>query len=100
MLISQIFPVVSVYKLPEGQYAYQGNVINFSQDIKEFITHLSRDPSSLDLLIVQRYTENESNFRDFQVRQEKIMRALQWLKATIYSIVTLILMIIYCKHCQ
>ena len=81
MLISQIFPVVSVYKLPRGQYAYQENVINFSQDVKEFITHLLRDPSLLDLLIVQHYTENESNFYDFQVHQEKIICALQWLKA-------------------
>ena len=81
MLIAQIFPVVSVYNLPGGQYAYRGNIINFPQDVQEFVTRLPRDPSSLDLLIVRRYTENGSNFRDFHVRRGKVMQALQWLKA-------------------
>ena len=81
MLIAQIFPVVSVYNLPGGQYAYRGNIINFPQDVQEFVTRLPRDPSSLDLLVVRRYTENGSNFRDFQVHREKVMRALLWLKA-------------------
>lgn len=44
------------------------------------MTQLPRNPSSLDLLIVRRYTENGSNFRDFHVRREKVMRALLWLK--------------------
>ena len=81
MLIAQIFPVVSVYNLPGGQYTYRGNIINFLQDVQEFVTRLPRDPSSLDLLIVRRYTENGTNFRDFQVRREKVMQALLWLKA-------------------
>ncbi|PKB95056.1 hypothetical protein RhiirA5_437452 [Rhizophagus irregularis] len=64
ILIAQIFPVVSVYNLPGGQYAYRGNVINFPQDVQKFVTHLPRDPSSLDLLIVRRYTEDGSNFHN------------------------------------
>ena len=36
MLIAQIFSIVSVYCLRDGQYAYRGNVINFSQDVLEF----------------------------------------------------------------
>ena len=40
MLIAQIFPIVSVYCLREGQYSYRGNVINFPQDVLEFTTHL------------------------------------------------------------
>ena len=47
MLIAQTFPIVSVYYLRGGQYAYSGNVINFPQDIGEFVSHLSRHPSSL-----------------------------------------------------
>ncbi|CAG8741528.1 5472_t:CDS:2, partial [Rhizophagus irregularis] len=62
MLIAQVFPIVSVYNLPGGQYAYCGNIINFPQDVQE------------------RYTENGSNFRDFHVRREKVMQALRWLK--------------------
>jgi hypothetical protein len=33
MLIAQTFPIVSIYYLCGGQYAYSGNVINFPQDI-------------------------------------------------------------------
>ena len=40
MLISQTFPIVSVYYLHRGQYAYSGNVINFPQDIGEFVSRL------------------------------------------------------------
>jgi len=80
MLIAQVFPVVSVYTLPGGQHAYRGNIINFPQDVQEFVTRLPHDPSSLNLLIVRRYSEDGSNFRDFHVRRRKVMRALQWLK--------------------
>lgn len=80
MLIAQVFPIVSVYNLSGGQYAYCGNIINFPQDVQEFMTQLPRDPLSLDLLIVRCYNENGSNFRDFHVRREKVIRALQWLK--------------------
>jgi hypothetical protein len=78
MLIAQVFPVVSVYTLPGGQHAYRGNIINFPQ---EFAARLLRDPSSLDLLIVWRYSENGNNFQDFNVRQKKVIQAFQWLKA-------------------
>ncbi|PKY46625.1 hypothetical protein RhiirA4_409171 [Rhizophagus irregularis] len=81
MLIAQVFPIVSVYNLPGGQYAYRGNIINFPQDVQEFVTRLPRNPSTLDLVIIRRYTENGSNFRDFHVRREKVMQALRWLKA-------------------
>jgi len=80
MLIAQVFPVVSVYNLPGGQHAYRGNIINFPQDVQEFAARLPRDPSSLDLLIVRRYSEDGSNFRDFHVRRGKVMQALRWLK--------------------
>jgi len=62
MLIAQVFPVISVYTLPGGQHAYRGNIINFLQDVQEFVTRLPRDPSSLNLLIVRRYFEDGSNF--------------------------------------
>src|SRR5947209_1838584 len=80
MLIAQVFPVISVYTLPGGQHAYRGNIINFPQDVQEFASRLPHDPSSLDLLIVRRYSEDGSNFRDFNVRRGKVTRALHWLK--------------------
>ena len=49
MLIAQVFTVMSVYRLRGGQYGYQGNVINFSQDIREFTKRLPRTPSSIDI---------------------------------------------------
>lgn len=47
MLIAQIFPIISVYYLRGGQYAYRGNVINFPQDVQEFATRLPRRLMSL-----------------------------------------------------
>jgi len=38
MLIAQTFPIVSVYYLRGDQYAYSGNVINFPQDVGEFVS--------------------------------------------------------------
>jgi len=40
MLIARVFPVMSVYRLREGQHGYRGNVINFPQDVQEFATYL------------------------------------------------------------
>ena len=81
MLIARVFPVMSVYRLREGQHGYRGNVINFPQDVQEFATYLPRNPSSLDVLVVRRQSANNSTgFRDFKVRHAKVARALCWLK--------------------
>lgn len=76
MLIAQIFPVISVYCLRGGQYAYRGNVINFPQDVLEFTTRLPRHPPLLDILVVRRQSANRLAFRDFNVRRIKVSRAL------------------------
>ena len=80
MLIARIFPIVSVYCLRGGQYAYRGNVINFPQDVMEFASHLPRNPSSLDVLVVQRQSANGQAFQNFNVRRTKVACALRWLK--------------------
>ena len=36
MLISAVLPIMSLYKLPHGQYAYSGHVINLPQDVASF----------------------------------------------------------------
>ncbi|CAG8615853.1 14656_t:CDS:2, partial [Cetraspora pellucida] len=64
MLIAQVFPVISVYNLHRGQYTYCGNVINFSQDLQEFVTCLLHDSLSLDVLIVQHHSTNSPEFSD------------------------------------
>src|SRR5581483_11805034 len=81
MLISQVFIVISVYRLREGQTGYRGNVINFPQDVLGFTSQLPRNPSTLDVLVVRRQSPNDPNaFRDFSVRRSKVRRALIWLK--------------------
>ncbi|CAG8606715.1 20363_t:CDS:2 [Rhizophagus irregularis] len=58
-----------------------GNVINFPQDIGEFVFRLPRHPSTLDTLIVCRSSaESSTSFRDFTVRRDKVRKALCWLK--------------------
>ena len=54
MLVSAIMPVMSIYKLPHGQYGYSGHVINFHQDVKSFATTLPRLTSDIDILVVRR----------------------------------------------
>ena len=72
MLIAQVFTVITVYRLREGQNGYRGNVINFSRDIQSFTNKLSRDPSTLDVLVVRHQSSDDpSTFRDFTVRREK-----------------------------
>ncbi|EXX52124.1 hypothetical protein RirG_255710 [Rhizophagus irregularis DAOM 197198w] len=70
-----------IYYLHGGQYAYSGNVINFLQDIGEFVSHLSRHLSTLDTLIIRRSSaESSTSFRDFTVHRDKVRKALCWLK--------------------
>lgn len=51
MLISPVMPMVSVYRLPLGQYSYSGHVINLPQDIAGFVTTLPRHANELDVIL-------------------------------------------------
>ena len=80
MLISAVLPIMSLYKLPHGQYAYSGHVINLPQDVASFTNSLLRLPSELDVIIVRK--EGACNtHRDFRVRKAVVLHALQWLVA-------------------
>ena len=79
MLASAIMPVMSIYKLPHGQYGYSGSVINFPQDVKSFGTTLPRLPSEIDILVVR--MEKEQTHRDFHVMRRVVEEALTWLLA-------------------
>ncbi|RGB24503.1 hypothetical protein C1646_610599, partial [Rhizophagus diaphanus] len=58
-----------------------GNVIYFSQNVQELATKLPRHPSSLDMLVIRHHSaSNPEIFRDFRVRHNKVIRALNWLK--------------------
>ena len=80
MLISAVLPIMSLYRLPHGQYGYSGHVINLPQDIASFATSLPRLPSKLDVIVVRKEGATQSH-RDFRVRRSVVLRALQWLLA-------------------
>ena len=50
MLVSAVIPIMSIYRLPLGQYSYTGHVINLPQDVISLAHSLSRLPSELDVL--------------------------------------------------
>ena len=77
MLISRVLPIMSLYRLPHGQYAYSGHVINLPQDIACFANSLPRLPSELDIIVIRKGAAN--SHRDFHVRRAVVLRALQWL---------------------
>ena len=75
MLILRVLPIMSVYRLPYGQYGYSGHILNLPQDITSFINSLPRCPATLDLVIVRREGSTTSH-RDFKVRRSVVLRAL------------------------
>ena len=78
MLISRILPIMSLYRLPHGQYSYSGHVINLPQDVASFANSLPRLPSKLDIITVRKEGTANSH-RDFHVRRHVVLSALQWL---------------------
>ena len=80
MLISRVLPIMSLYRLPHGQYAYSGHVINLPQDVASFVNSLPRLPSELDVIVVRKEGASDSH-RDFRVRKSVVLVALQWLLA-------------------
>ena len=80
MLISGVLPIMSLYCLPHGQYAYSGHVINLPQDVASFTNTLPRLPSQLDVIVVRKEGAAESH-HDFRVRRSVVFCALQSLLA-------------------
>ena len=90
MLISWVLPIMSVYRLPHGQYGYSGHILNLPQDLTSFVNSLPRCPLTLDVIIVRREGMSASH-RDFKVRRSNVLRALHWLieHNTYYSDITI-----------
>jgi len=80
MLISPVIPMISIYRLPHGQYGYSGHVINLPQDVSGFVNSLPRHPSELDIILVKHPDISQSH-RDFRVRRTVVLQALQFLIA-------------------
>ena len=49
-----VMPIMSVYRLPQGQYGYSGHVVNLPQDVASFVQSLPRLPSELDVIVVRK----------------------------------------------
>ena len=80
MLISAVLPIMTLYRLPQGQYGYSGHVVNLPQDIGSFATSLPWHPHQLDVIIVRKEGSNQTH-RDLRVRRSVVLKALQWLVA-------------------
>lgn len=78
MLISPILPIMTLYRLPHGQYSYSGHIINLPQDVSSFANSLPRLPNQLDVIIVRKQGSTETH-HDFRVRRSVVLCALQWL---------------------
>ncbi len=78
MLIACVLPIMTIYRLPHGQYGYSGHVLNLPQDVTSFTSSLPRSPSQLDVIIVRKEGATGSH-KDFRVRRSVVLRALQWL---------------------
>ena len=79
MIISGVLPIMSLYRLPHGQYAYSGHVIKLPLDVASFANSLPQLPSELDIIVVRK--EGAANTHDFRVRRDVVLHALQWLLA-------------------
>ncbi|KAL7297052.1 hypothetical protein TKK_0009478 [Trichogramma kaykai] len=79
MLISRVHPVVSLYRVNGGQYAYSGSVINFTQNIHEYIDTLPMNVEELTSTILFN-RDTAHGVAQFRVRSDKVLRALLWLK--------------------
>ena len=78
--MAHAFPVIilSVYTKPDGQRAYKGHCIHFSQDIQQLVDTLARYPRELlDIVITVKNGDNTS--KDLTVCCEKVLLALHWL---------------------
>lgn len=78
MLTSRVLPIMSVYRLPHGQYGYSEHILNTPQDVTSFINSLPRCPTTLDVIVVRREGAGHSH-RDFRVHRSIVLTALQWL---------------------
>lgn len=72
--------MISLYRLPHGQYGYNGHVVNLPQDVASFVNRLPCHPNDLDIVVVQQQNSSGSH-HDFCVRRSKVVDAIQWLLA-------------------
>ena len=78
MLISAVLPIMTLYRLPHGQYGYSGHIINVPQDVASLADKLPRTPADLDVVVIRK-EDAVGHHRDFRVRRSVVLHALEWL---------------------
>ncbi|KAK3931974.1 ATP-dependent DNA helicase, partial [Frankliniella fusca] len=79
-LIARVHPLISAFKLKGLQYGYSGNVINFPQNVAEFVKKLPHRIEDLPSVLTIRYKNEFCKPKLFTVRSAVVFRALVFLK--------------------
>ena len=79
-LISQIKPYMKIFTLKGKQKGLKGNVVHFAQSVDEVIEQLPLQLNQAGLIIVSESLEGIKRRKEFKVRPEKLIEALNWLK--------------------
>lgn len=77
-------PVVSIYKTKGQQLHYNGNIINFPQDVKSFSRQLPNIEAAVNSILVVRKYGTAEDYIDFIVSRSRVLNALLWLKNNEY----------------
>ena len=70
MLIARFHPIITIYRIQGNKYSYSGNIINFRQNINEYINKLPIHPKDLPSTLIF-HKNTASGFSDFKARSEK-----------------------------
>lgn len=85
MLIAQTYPILTLYKQNGNQYKYSGHVINFIQNIEDYLELLPPHPDKEFIIFVKKVDDVSMELR---ARAEYLRYALIWLKKIINIIKT------------
>jgi hypothetical protein len=83
LLIQRLSPIIPLVHLKHGVYGSRGHVCTYPKDIGPICNVLPRLPKDVEIVkVVRTYTgrDGKPKSRGFNVRREKVLRALKWLK--------------------
>ena len=81
MITSPILSIFKAYILPSGTYKYQGNVINYEQNVPDFAKTLPQKVEGLPLTIVVRKSNARfpNGYKDFRVRRKVVKMIIDYI---------------------
>jgi len=87
MITSPILSIFKAYILPSGNYKYQGNVINYEQNVHDFALTLPRRIQGLPVTIIVRKSNDKfpSGYKDFRVRRETVIMIINYIWFLFYK---------------